>query len=153
MVIKKKKEHSGEPGDVIDLGGPRRRRLRAPYTPNARLYPGLRDSKKKPKGSDTKIRRKKKMRPASQLVPNPRLYQARPRRQVAPPPPAWPAVSWTPRAPTACLETASGAALRLVERRAELPAPTCCAPVAHRPARPRPRPRRARRRAQRPNLT
>ncbi|XP_013179009.1 PREDICTED: uncharacterized protein LOC106126090 [Papilio xuthus] len=156
MVIKKKKEHGGEPGDVIDLGGPRRRRARAPYTPNTRLYPGVRASKKKPKGSNTKLHRKKKMRPASQLVPNPRLYQARPRRVCPPPPPAWPAVSWAPRAPAACLETASGVALRLAERRAEQsaqsppPPPVCCAAAAKRQlARPA-RPRRARRRPQRP---
>ncbi|XP_014366210.1 uncharacterized protein LOC106717038 [Papilio machaon] len=154
MVIKKKNEHGNEPGDVIDLGGPHRRRARAPYTPNSRLYPGVRASKKKPKESNTKLHRKKKMRPASQLVPNARLYQARPRRPCPPSPPAWPAVSWAPRAPAACLDTASGVALRLAERRAvqseSSPQPLCCAAAAARHTARPVRPRRAGRRPQRP---
>lgn len=48
-------------------------------------------------------------------VPNARLYRPAPARP--PPPPAWPRATWPPPAPTARLDTASRAALRLSEQR------------------------------------
>ncbi|XP_068620407.1 uncharacterized protein [Battus philenor] len=110
----------GESQDVIDLGGPKKPRAkpRAPYIPSTRLYPGPQAMhKKKSQDGESKLQRKKKMRQPRQLVPNPRLYQPRPRRVIPPPPPLWPAVSWQPPIPTGSLDTASGAALRLIESR------------------------------------
>ncbi|XP_045768036.1 serine/arginine repetitive matrix protein 1 [Maniola jurtina] len=124
------------PEDVIDLGAPRgcRRRVngraadsrtsppsRAPalYTPNPRLYPGPSGGNKKrrktrsPEGRRKRCGRDKKF---TKPVPNSRLYRPAPARP--PPPSPQPRESWpTPAPPAKSLDTASRAALRLLQER------------------------------------
>ncbi|CAH2034259.1 unnamed protein product, partial [Iphiclides podalirius] len=114
--------HKDAVENVIDLGAPKKRRtVRAPYTPSARLYPGPQVPKKKSHSGDPTRNRRSKARQPRPLVPNPRLYQPCPRRGRAPPPPVCPSVPWWPPATVANLDTASGAALRLSECRASGP--------------------------------
>nr|XP_034828796.1 serine/arginine repetitive matrix protein 1 [Maniola hyperantus] len=124
------------PEDVIDLGAPRGRRRRvnrgaadsrtsppsrapALYTPNPRLYPGpAAGNKKRRKTHSTEGRRKRRGRDKkfTKPVPNSRLYRPAPAR-LAPPSPQ-PRESWpAPAPPVRSLDTASRAALRVLQDR------------------------------------